>query len=108
MDLTDNPSPDESYLFKNPVAVDEKKFEKLKKKFGPTNKNFVGESNETKNANRWNIGQLSHKQLKDKLDIVKNVSNKKNNTRNDKVGFNKKNDYTPDRNAVRNFFFKMW
>lgn len=69
--LMDNPSTDESYLFKNPVAVDEKKFEKLKKKFGPTNKNFVGESNETKNAKRRNIGQPSHKQLMDKLDIVK-------------------------------------
>lgn len=65
------------YPLKNQIRVDEKKLEKLNRKFGPTCNNFVGESNKIKNAERGNIGHISNKQLNDKLDKLEIVNCKK-------------------------------
>ncbi|KAK1387194.1 hypothetical protein POM88_015372 [Heracleum sosnowskyi] len=102
--LTDEPSTDQV------VSLTEKRKEELTRlnnKYGPVTKNFVqGESSKSKKVEkpveRANVGHLSNKQLKDKLENVQVEAkgNKKNN-RNGKVGINKHNNYTPDKYAPR-------
>ena len=56
------------------------------------------------NNQQVNVGYLSNKQLKDKLENIeaKTVPNaKKKKNRNGKVGINKNNNYTPDKHAPR-------
>jgi hypothetical protein len=98
--LTDEPSTDQA------VSLTEKRkneLTRLNNKYGPVTKNFVqGESSKSKKVEkpveRANVGNLSNKQLKDKLEKVQVEAkgNKKNN-RNGKVGINKHNNYTPDK-----------
>ena len=101
--MEDIPPTDESYQLKNQkVAKKKVSLDTLNEQYGPTSKNFVSEgSSSNKPVKNVNIGHLSNKQLKDKLDTVENVSSKKKSTRNGKVGIGKKNDYTPNKNAVR-------
>ncbi|KAK1389761.1 hypothetical protein POM88_017939 [Heracleum sosnowskyi] len=100
--LMGNTSTDVTCPKKCTSSVSQEKLEKLNKKYGPTNKNFVqGECSETK-AKDVNIGHLSNKQLKGKLENIEvkdEVKKKKN--RNGKVGINKHNNYTPDKYAPR-------
>ena len=94
---------DESYPLKKKACVDKKTLEKMEKKYGPIEKNFMKEGNTKINsAKNVNIGNLSDKQLKDKLENVeiKNGAKKKNN-RNGKAGINKHNNYTPNKYAPR-------
>ncbi|KAK1401563.1 hypothetical protein POM88_001168 [Heracleum sosnowskyi] len=102
--LTDEPSTDQA------VSLTEKKKEELTRlnnKFGPVTKNFVqGESSKSKKVEkpveRANVGHLSNKQLKDKLEKIQvEVKDNKKNNRNGKVGINKHNNYTPDKYAPR-------
>nr|XP_017250775.1 PREDICTED: uncharacterized protein LOC108221405 [Daucus carota subsp. sativus] len=90
---TDIPSMDESYPSKDQTAVDESKLKKLDKKYGPINKNFVKESSSSKKNEKEGIGHNG--------EGMEAVKGKKKSSRNGKVGVNKKNDYTPDKNAVR-------
>ncbi|KAK1384154.1 hypothetical protein POM88_021889 [Heracleum sosnowskyi] len=102
--LTDEPSTDQA------VSLTEKRKEELTRlnnKYGPVTKNFVQvESSKSKKVEkpieRANVGHLSNKQLKDKLEKiqVEAKGNKKNN-RNGKVGINKHNNYTLDKYAPR-------
>ncbi|KAK1355984.1 hypothetical protein POM88_049240 [Heracleum sosnowskyi] len=102
--LTHEPSTDQA------VSLTDKRKEKLTRlndKYGPVTKNLVqGESSNSKKVEkpveRANVGHLSNKQLKDKVEKVHNEAkgNKKNN-RNGKVGINKHNNYTPDKYAPR-------
>ncbi|KAK1360439.1 hypothetical protein POM88_044913 [Heracleum sosnowskyi] len=102
--LTHEPSTDQA------VSLTDKRKDKLTRlndKYGPVTKNFVqGESSILKKiekpVERANVGHLSNKQLKDKVEKVHNEAkgNKKNN-RNGKVGINKHNNYTPDKYAPR-------
>ncbi|KAK1387902.1 hypothetical protein POM88_016080 [Heracleum sosnowskyi] len=70
-------------------------------------KNFVqGESSKSKKVEkpveRANVGHLSNKQLKDKLEKIQvEVKGNKKNNRNGKLGINKHNNYTPDKYAPR-------
>ncbi|XP_063942640.1 uncharacterized protein LOC135150307 [Daucus carota subsp. sativus] len=91
--LIDSQSMDESYPSKNQTAVDENKLKKLDKKYGPINKNFVKESGSSKKIEKEGIGHGE-----EKMEVGKG---KKKSSRNGKVGINKKNDYTPDKHAVR-------
>ena len=90
----------------------EKKLEKLKKKYGPLNnffKKVVTEKEAKTNNQKVNVCYLSNKQLKDKLENIeaKSVPNaKKKKNRNGKVGINKNNNYTPDKYAPRKVFSK--
>jgi hypothetical protein len=102
--LTDEPSTDQA------VSLTEKKKEELTRlnnKYGPVTKNFVqGESSKTKKVEkpveRANVGNLSNKQLKDKVEKIQiETKGKKKNNRNGKVGINKNNNYTPDKYAPR-------
>ncbi|XP_063945973.1 uncharacterized protein LOC135151452 [Daucus carota subsp. sativus] len=86
-------STDESYPLKNQKAFDDNKLKKLDKKYGPINKIFVKESVSSKKIEREGIG---HSEVK-----MEAGKGKKKSSRNDKVGINKKNDYTPAKNAVR-------
>ena len=101
--LKNSSSTDENYQLRSQkLAKKKNSLDKLNEQYGPTNKNFVKEeSSSNKPVKEVNIGHLSNKQLKDKLDSVENKSIKKKSTRNGKVGINKKNNYTPDKNAVR-------
>ena len=66
-------------------------------------KKFVqDESSKIKKVEKGNIGHLSKKQLKEKLETIdsKTVVKKKNN-RNGKIGINKHNNYTPGKYAPR-------
>ncbi|KAK1373166.1 hypothetical protein POM88_029359 [Heracleum sosnowskyi] len=102
--LTDEPSTDQA------VSLTEKRKEELTRlnnKYGPVTKNFVqGESSKSKKVEkpieRANVGHLSNKQLKDKVEKiqVEAKGNKKNN-RNGKVGINKHKNYTLDKYAPR-------
>ncbi|XP_063941537.1 uncharacterized protein LOC135149680 [Daucus carota subsp. sativus] len=91
--LIDSQSMDESYPSKNQTAVDENKLKKLDKKYGPINKNFVKESGSSKKIEKEGIGHGEERMEAGK--------GKKKSSRNGKVGINKKNDYTPDKYAVR-------
>ena len=91
--LIDTQSTDESYPLKNQTAVDDNKLKKLDKKYGPIDKNFVKESGSSKKIEREGIGHSEERMEAGK--------GKKKSSRNDKVGINKKNDYTPDKNAIR-------
>ncbi|XP_063949970.1 uncharacterized protein LOC135152795 [Daucus carota subsp. sativus] len=91
--LTDIPSTDENYPSKNQIAVDEDQLKKLDKKYGPINKNFVKESGSSKKIEKEGIGHSAEKMEAEK--------ERKKSSRNGKVGNNKRNDYTPDKNAVR-------
>jgi len=102
--LTDQPSTDQD------VSLTKEKKEKLTRlndKYGPVTKNFVqGESSKTKKVEkpveRANVGNLSNKQLKDKVEKIQiETKGKKKNNRNGKVGINKNNNYTPDKYAPR-------
>ncbi|KAK1392286.1 hypothetical protein POM88_011342 [Heracleum sosnowskyi] len=102
--LTNEPSTDQA------VSLTEKRKEELTRlnnKYGPVTKNFVqGESSKSKKVEKpvekANVGHLSNKQLKDKVEKiqVEAKGNKKNN-RNGKVGINKHKNYTPDKYAPR-------
>ncbi|KAK1395993.1 hypothetical protein POM88_005856 [Heracleum sosnowskyi] len=98
--LKDNSSTDESPMLKHTTSVSK---EKLNKKYGPTNKNFVqGECSNSRKVEKFNIGHLSNKQLKDKLENIEvKAEVKKKKNRNGKVGINKHNNYTPDKYAPR-------
>ena len=91
--LIDSKSMDESYPSKNQTAVDEDKLKKLNNKYGPIKKNFVKESGSSKKIEREGIG---HGEVR-----MEAEKGKKKSSRNGKVGINKKNDYTPDKYAVR-------
>ena len=86
----------------------EKKLAKLKKKYGHLN-NFVKQKEqvveEAKSKNQQvNVSYLSKNKLKDKLEHIetKVVPNpKKKKTRNEKVGINKNNNYSPNKHAPR-------
>nr|XP_017227740.1 PREDICTED: uncharacterized protein LOC108203354 [Daucus carota subsp. sativus] len=91
--LIDIPSTDENCPSKNQIAVDEDKLKKLDKKYGPINKNFVKESGSSKEIEKEGIGHNAEKMEAGK--------ESKKSSRNGKVGINKRNDYTPDKNAVR-------
>ena len=91
--LIDSPSTDESYPSKNQAAVDEDKLKNLDKKYRPINKNFVKESGSSKEIEKEGIGHSAEK--------AETGKGKNKSSRNDKVGFNKRNDYTPDKNDVR-------
>ncbi|KAK1401705.1 hypothetical protein POM88_001310 [Heracleum sosnowskyi] len=102
--LTDEPSTNQA------VSLTEKRKEELTRlnnKYGPVTKNFVqGESSKSKKVEkpveRANVGHLSNKQLKDKLEKIQvEAKGNKRNNRNGKVGINKHNNYTPDRYAPR-------
>ena len=101
--LINKPSTDKSYPLKERTAVDKQKLKKLNDKFGPVSKNFVtGEGSKNKEVDRDNIGHLSNKQLKDKLENIEDKTKaKKKGNINGKVGINKKNNYTPDKYAPR-------
>ncbi|XP_063942882.1 uncharacterized protein LOC135150486 [Daucus carota subsp. sativus] len=90
--LIDIPSTDENYPSKNQTAVDEDKLKKLDKKYGPINKNFVKESGSSKKIEKEEIGHSAEKMEAGK--------EKKKSSRNGKVGINKRNDYTPDKNLL--------
>ncbi|KAK1397672.1 hypothetical protein POM88_007535 [Heracleum sosnowskyi] len=100
--LTDEPSTDHAISM-----TKEKKEEltRLNNKYGPVTKNFSqGESSKSKKvkkpAERANVGHLSKKQLKDKLEKIQvEVNGNKKNNKNGKVGINKHNNYTPDKYA---------
>ena len=85
----------------------EKKLAKLNKKYGYLNnffKKVVTEEETKTNNEKVNIGYLSKKQLKDKLENIeaKSVLNaKKKKNRNGKVGINKDNNYTHDMYAPK-------
>ncbi|KAK1369366.1 hypothetical protein POM88_035458 [Heracleum sosnowskyi] len=100
--LMGNTSTDETCPKKCTSSVSKEKLEKLNKKYGPTNKKFVqGECSKTK-AKDVNIGHLSNKQLKGKLENIEiKAEVKKKKNRNGKVGINKHNNYTPDKYAPR-------
>ena len=105
---TSKGSMDVNYLLMKNKIKQEKKLAKLKKKYGPLNNNFVKKTvteEEAKTNNQQvNVGYLSNKQLKDKLENIeaKSVPNaKKKKNRNGKVGINKNNNYTPDKYAPR-------
>ena len=80
----------------------EKKLAKLKKDYGHL-KNFVKQKEqvieeEKTNIQQINVGYLSSKQLKDKLENIETKtipSPKKKKYRNGKVGINKNSNYTP-------------
>ena len=91
--LIDTQSTDESYPLKNQTAVNDNKLKKLDKKYGPINKNFVKESGSSKKIEREGIGHSEERMEAGK--------GKKKSSRNGKVGINKKNDYTPEKNDVR-------
>ncbi|KAK1366164.1 hypothetical protein POM88_041725 [Heracleum sosnowskyi] len=68
--LIGNSSTDEICPKKCTSSISKEKLEKLNKKYGPTSKNFVqGECSKTKTKD-VNIGHLSNKQLKDKLENI--------------------------------------
>ena len=90
--LIDSPSTDGSYPSKNRTAVDEEKLKKLDKKYGPINKNFVKESGSSKKIEKEGIGHSAER--------VEAGKGKKKRSRNGNVGINKRNDYTPNKNAV--------
>ena len=95
---TDEPDP-----LINKKKVSNKDLEKLDKKYGSVAKNFVqGECSQTKQVEEKNIGHLSNKDLKVKLENVKvKAETKKKNNRNGKVGINKHNNYKADKFAPR-------
>ena len=91
--LIDNPSTDESYPSKNQTAVDEEKLKNIDKKYGPINKTFVKESGSSEKIENEGIGHSAER--------VEAGKGKKKRSRNCKVGINKRNDYTLDKNDVR-------
>ncbi|KAK1364655.1 hypothetical protein POM88_040216 [Heracleum sosnowskyi] len=102
--LTDEPSTNQA------VSLTQKKKEELTRlnnKYGHVTKNFVqGESSKSKKVEkpveRANVGHLSNKQLKDKLEKIQvEVKGNKKNNRNGKVGIKKHNNYTPNKYAPR-------
>ena len=104
---TSKVSTNENYPSIKGKIKQERKLEKLKKKYCHLN-NFVKKvvtKEETKTNNeKVNVSYLSNKQLKDKLENIetKSVPNaKKKKNRNAKVGNNKHNNYTPDMYAPR-------
>ena len=79
----------------------------MNKKYGNLN-NFVKQKEQVvevakANIQQVNVGYLSSKQLKDKLENIetKIVPIPKKKNRNGKVGINKNNNYTPDKHAPR-------
>lgn len=97
--LIGDSSTDETHPLKHTTSVSKEKLEKLNKKYGPINKNFVhGDCSKTKSVEKVNIGHLSNKQLNDMLE---NVEAKKKKNRNGKVGINKHNNYIIDKYAPR-------
>ncbi|KAK1402487.1 hypothetical protein POM88_002092 [Heracleum sosnowskyi] len=100
--LIGNFSTDETCPKKCISSISKEKLEKLNKKYGPTNKTFVqGECSKTKTKD-VNIGHLSNKQLRDKLENIEvKAEVKKKKNRNGKVEINKHNNYTPDKYAPR-------
>ena len=92
-------------LMKNKMKR-EKKLAKLKKKYGHLNNLFKKKEEvieEAKNdIQQINVGYLSSKKLKDKLENIETktvTSPKKKKNRNGKVGINKNNNYTLDKHA---------
>ncbi|KAK1373969.1 hypothetical protein POM88_030162 [Heracleum sosnowskyi] len=100
--LMDNTSMEVTCPKKCTSSVSQERLEKLNKKYGPTSKFFVhGSSSKTK-AENVNIGHLSNKKLKDKVESLKfKAEGKKKKNRNGKVGINKHNNYTLDKYAPR-------
>ena len=109
---TSKRSMDENYLSMKSKIKQEKKLAKLKKKYGHVN-NFVKQKEqpvEEKTKNQHvNVGYLSSKKLKDKLENIEakivQITKKKKN-RNGKVGINKNINYTPDKHAPRKVCYK--
>ena len=101
-------STDGKYQLMKSKINQEKKLAKLKKKYGHL-KNFVKQKEQVveeakSNIQHVNVGYLSSKQLKDKLENkeIKPVSiTKKKKNRNGKVGIDKNSNYTPDKHAPR-------
>ena len=91
--LIDIPSTDESYPLKNQTTVDEEKLKSLNKKYGPINKIFVKESGSSMKIEKEGIGHSA--------ETVEAGKGKRKSSRNGKVRINKRNDYTPDKNAIR-------
>ena len=69
-----------------------KKSSKILTKYGPINKNFVKESGSSKKIEKEGIGHSAER--------VEAGKGKKKRSRNGNVGINKRNDYTPNKNAV--------
>ena len=100
-------STNENYPSNKDKSTDNKKLRKLKKKychldnFTPKKEIEIETKTETKKVN---VGFLSNKQLKDKIENIEiktAPNNKKKKNRNGKVGINKHNNYTPDMYAPR-------
>lgn len=81
---------------KGSSSISTAKLEKLDKKYGPISKNFVTvECSKTKINENANIGHLSNKKLKDKLEKIEvKIKVKIKNNKNGKVAINKLNNYT--------------
>ena len=105
---TSKGSTDVKYQLMKSKINQEKKLAKLKKKYGNLN-NFVKQKEQVveeakTNIQQVNVGYLSSKQLKDKLENIETKTvpiPKKKKNRNGKVGINKNINYTPDKHAPR-------
>ena len=90
---------------KNNSSVEKKILNKLNKKYGPVNKNFVkGEDNSSETNESKNRNHNTDKKLKKKLDVGETkseVTKKKSGNRNGKIGVNKHTNYTPNASAPR-------
>ena len=106
--LTSKRSMDVKYQLMKNKMKQEKKLAKLKKKYGHLN-NFVKQKEkvieeEKPYIQQINVGYLSSKHLKDKLENIKTKtvpSPKKKKNKNGKVGINKNNNYTLDKHVHR-------
>ena len=105
---TSKRSMDVKYQLMKRKLKQEKKLAKLNKKYGNLN-NFVKQKEQVveeakTNIQQVNVGYLSSKQLKDKLENIETkivpIPKKKKN-RNEKVEINKNNNYTPDKHAPK-------
>ena len=103
---------DENYPSNTDKSSANKKLTKLEKKYYHLD-NFTPkkeiEIETTTKDKKVNVGFLSNKQLKDKLDNIEVKSvpkNKKKKNRNGKLGTNKHNNYTHDMYAPRKVCYK--
>ena len=99
---------DDNYLSMKSKIKQEKKLAKLNKKYSHLN-NFIKQKEQVvekpkPNSQQVNVGYLSSKKLKDKLEKIEIKTipiTKKNKNRNGKVGIVKNNNHTPDKRAPR-------